>query len=114
MLLVALLLGYSLRAAEPTKSQKHFAKIAERNPTSLVMATPTGAILSSETQWKGHCLTLEQAYPLVKRGNVFLVEPLRNYPPLPFPVTKGVVASVRVNGSNEFGVFVTGRKVVIP
>ncbi len=105
------------QTGSPTTSQTYFRRVVmERRPNALVMATTSNTILTAETQWQGHVLTLAQAYPLVKRGPVFLVEPLTNdfqVPPMPI-VTDNVKSAVIQSGKVRYGLFATGRKVVIP
>ena len=123
MLILALLLGYVLKAetlpplVNPTTAQTYFRRVvAERKPGAFVMATASNTILTAEAQWKGHVITAARAYPLVKRGNVFLVEPMdgtAQVPPTPF-ISSSVAAAVIQNGNVRYGLFVTGRKVVVP
>ena len=114
---VLLFVCFTARGQAPTASQLYFRRVVmERNPDALVMATSSNTILTAETQWRGHVLTAAKALPLVQRGPGFLVEPLTNnaqMPPLPF-VSDAVKSAVIENGRVRYGLFVTGRKVVVP
>lgn len=114
---VTALIVLSAQAQGATATQTYFRRVVmERRPTALVMATPSNTVLTAETKWKGHVLTMAQAYPLVKRGNIFLVEPMDNgvqLPPTPF-VSSSVAAGVIQDGRVRYGLYVTGRKVVLP
>jgi hypothetical protein len=116
ILAVLLFIALTARGQSPTTSQTYFRRVVmERRPGALVMATSSNTILTAETQWQGHVLTLAQAFPLVKRGPVFLVEPFSNnaVPPVPM-VTDNVKSAVIEGGKVRYGLFVTGRKVAVP
>ncbi len=123
ILAVLLFIALTARGQSPTTSQTYFRRVVmERRPAALVMATSSNTILTAETQWRGHVLTLTQAFPLVKRGPVFLVEPVEvtggqvtgdRLPPAPF-IAENVKSAVIENGRVRYGLFVTGRKVVVP
>ncbi len=118
ILAVLLFIALTARGQSPTTSQTYFRRVVmERRPDALVMATSSNTILTAETQWKGHAISLQQAFSQVRRGPVFLVEPVTNIatqiPPVPM-VTDNVRSTVRVGGTNRYGLFVVGRRVVIP
>jgi hypothetical protein len=107
MLIVALLLGYSLRAGV----------IADRYPGALVKVTATGLLLRSENAWKGHVKRVEDVKE--SRGvswfllEVYSINNPRVAPPL-VPGTNQYVRSVILDGQDVRGLWVSGRKVVVP
>lgn len=118
VLVFILLVAFTARGQSPTSSQTYFRRaVMERRPDSLVMSTSSNTILTAESQWKGHAITLQQAFSQVRRGPVFLIEPVTNQstqiPPVPM-ITDNVRSTVRIGGTNRYGLFVVGRRVVIP
>ncbi len=90
--------------------------LSDRYPNAFVKTTPTGILLKSEINWKGHVKKTTELKE-VSGDRWFLVEPLadtRRHPPLPVPSTNLYVNQIIYNGATNKGVWLQGRTVVIP
>jgi hypothetical protein len=87
--------------------------ISQRYPHAFVKTTPTGLLLRSEANWKGHARPVAEVAE-TSGQRWLLVEPDWSLPPSVVPSTNNFVTRLIVHGQTNTGVWFQGRTVVIP